>query len=75
LAGFSAPFNSFLSVHGKLGNSHRLIYTRLEDLAARVREYCRSDDSSRVTRLKQGSLTPSLRQTVGMIVQERLKLI
>jgi len=38
LAGFSAPFNSF---HGKLGNSHSLIYTRLEDLAATVREYCR----------------------------------
>jgi hypothetical protein len=41
LAGSSAPFDSFLSVHGKLGNSHSLIYTRLEDLAATVREYCR----------------------------------
>jgi hypothetical protein len=37
LAGFSAPFNSS---HGKLGNSHILIYTGLEHLAARVREYC-----------------------------------
>jgi hypothetical protein len=38
LAGFSAPFNPF---HGKLGNSHSLICTWLEDLVARVREYCR----------------------------------
>src|SRR5215467_2311159 len=41
LAGFSAPFNSLLGVHGKLGNSHCLIYTWLEDLAATVRRYCR----------------------------------
>jgi hypothetical protein len=40
-ARFSAPSNSFLGVHGKLGNSHSLIYTRLEDLPATVREYCR----------------------------------
>ena len=40
-AGYSAPSNSFGGIHGKLGNSHSLIYTRLEDLAARVREYCR----------------------------------
>ena len=41
LAGFSAPFDSFLGVHGKLGNSHCLIYTPLEDLVATVRRYCR----------------------------------
>jgi hypothetical protein len=40
LAGFSAAFNSFWSVHGKLENSHSPIYTRLDDLASRVREYC-----------------------------------
>ena len=43
LAGFSAPSNSFLGVHGKLGRSHSLIYTRLEDWAATVREYCRGE--------------------------------
>ena len=42
LAGLAAPLDScLLSVHNKLGNSHSLIYSRLEDLAATVREYCR----------------------------------
>ena len=41
LADLAAPFDSFLSVHDKLGNSHSLIYTRLRDLVATVREYCR----------------------------------
>ena len=41
LAGLAAPLNScLLSVHNKLGNSHSLKYSRLEDLAATVREYC-----------------------------------
>jgi hypothetical protein len=41
LADLAAPFDSFLSVHDKLGNSHSLIYTRLKDWVATVREYCR----------------------------------
>lgn len=31
LSDFPAPLDSFLSVHNKLGNSHSLVYTRLED--------------------------------------------
>src|SRR5262249_51249936 len=41
LAGFSAPFNSSLSVHGKLGKFRSSDIYRLEDLVARVPEYCR----------------------------------
>jgi hypothetical protein len=46
LAGFAAPLDScLLSVHDKLGNSRSLIYSRLEDLAATVREYCPPGDN------------------------------
>ena len=54
LAGFAAPLDSaLLSAHGKLGNSHSLIYSRLEDLAARVRRYCRPADLCSTNRRNQ----------------------
>src|SRR5262249_48287058 len=56
LAGFSATLESWWSVHGKLGNCHSLIYSRLECWAATVREYCR-----------RGPVDPGLRHNAGHI--------